>query len=247
MTKLLITAAAFAAMLPAQNSFQNTSWLGTGPQDATHALRPDGQIGPVLGKPFSGTETRTTKQMLSDGTPTGKTNTSKVYRDAQGRTRSESGTNVLIFDAPNLTNYAIQSRGCTKRSVHDGDTVTIVATEHGTWSSSQSGGPQSQHPNPHIATEDLGFQTVNGISAQGSRHTLTIPASTLGADHDIKVVNERWYSDSLGILIKSSNVDPRFGSTTYELSDINQSSPDPSLFTPPTGCTDASQPPMQRQ
>jgi hypothetical protein len=245
MTRLLITAAAFAALLPAQNSFQNTSWLGSGPQDATHALRPDGQMGPVIGKPFSGTETRTTKQMLSDGTPTGKTNVSKVYRDAQGRTRSESGTNVLIFDAPNLTNYEIDSRGCTKRSVHEGDTVTIVATEHGTWFSSTGGG--ASHPNPHIATEDLGFQTVNGISAQGTRQTLTIPASSIGADHDIKVVNERWYSDSLGVLIKSSNLDPRFGSTTYELTNISMSSPDASLFTPPAGCTDASVPRVRHQ
>ena len=237
MTKFLITAAAFAALLPAQNNFQNPAWLGHSPQDATHALRPDGQQGPVLGKPFSGVETRTTKQMLSDGTPTSKTSTSKIYRDAQGRTRSESGSNILIFDAPNLVNYEISSRGCVKRNVHSGDSVSIIATETGTWFSSYNDGPA--HDNPHVSNEDLGFQTVNGISAQGTRIALTIPATSLGADHDIKVVNERWYSDSLGVLVKSSNVDPRFGSTTYELSNLSMASPDASLFTPPNGCTEA--------
>ncbi|HEY3836734.1 MAG TPA: hypothetical protein VGL72_09185 [Bryobacteraceae bacterium] len=241
MTKLLITAAAFAALLPAQNNFQNPAWLGHQPQDANHALRPDGQQGPVIGKPFSGIETRTTRQMLSDGTPTGKTSTSKIYRDAQGRTRSESGSNVLIYDAVTPATYEIGSRGCFKRAVHAGDAVIVVATENGTWSSSQSGG--SQEANPHITSEDLGYQTVNGISAQGTRQTLTIPATTIGADHDIKVVNERWYSDALGIMIKSSNIDPRFGSTTYELTAINMASPDPSLFNPPAGCTE---PPIRR-
>ena len=54
MTKaILITATALAAALQAQNNFQNPAWFGAGPNDAMHALRPDGQAGPVTGRPFS--------------------------------------------------------------------------------------------------------------------------------------------------------------------------------------------------
>src|SRR6266852_2890768 len=68
--------------------------------------------------------------------------------------------------------------------------------------------------------EDLQPQVVNGIRAKGSRVTMTIPKGAFGNDRDVKVVNERWYSDDLQILLKSSNSDPRFGVTTYELTNI---------------------------
>lgn len=239
---ILITIATFAVSLQAQNNFQSSTWMGAA-DNSRRALRPEGQTGPVTGKPFSGTETRQTKQVLSDGTITNQTSVTKIYRDSDGRTRSESGKNVMLFDAANHVNYTLDSRGCSKQSVHEGDSVVIVATEHGTHLSSSN---RTSGSNSGVLTEDLGFQVINGINAQGTRQTITIPAATLGSDHDINVVHEQWYSDSLGILVKSSNNDPRFGSTTYELSNINQSTPDPSLFAPPTGCTEFQMPNLHR-
>jgi hypothetical protein len=83
----------------------------------------------------------------------------------------------------------------------------------------------------------LGPQFLNGVYAKGARVTTTIPAGTIGNDHDLKVVNERWYSDDLKLLLKSSNSDPRFGTTTYELTDISQAAPDPTLFQIPADYT----------
>lgn len=83
------------------------------------------------------------------------------------------------------------------------------------------------------AAEDLGVQSVNGVPAVGTRNTLTIPAGQIGNNRDIHVVNERWYSDDLQMLIKSVNSDPRFGTTTYQVTDIVRGNPDPSLFTIP--------------
>jgi hypothetical protein len=247
MTKtILITAAALAATLHAQNNFQNPAWFGA-PNDAAHALRPDGQSGPVTGKPFSGVETRITSQVLSDGTPTNNQSSSKIFRDAEGRMREESGKRMILFDAPHLTNYTVGAMGCEQRKVGDGDSILIAATSGGTWISWQGRNTSPKRPamgtgaagsHPGIVTADLGYQTINGVSAHGTRQTVTIPAKTIGSDHDVTVVNERWYSDELGILIKSSNVDPRFGTSTYELSEINQSTPDASLFTPPTTCSE---------
>jgi hypothetical protein len=90
---------------------------------------------------------------------------------------------------------------------------------------------------PDGATEDLGRQMVNGVTAKGSRVTITIPAGSIGNNQEIKVVNERWYSDDLQILVKSANHDPRFGDNVYELTDIKQSAPDESLFSPPSDYT----------
>jgi hypothetical protein len=268
MTKtILIAAAALAATLHAQNSFQNPAWLGGMTPSNSSALRPDGQEGPITGKPFSGEETRETRQVLSDGTPVTKKEVSKIFRDAEGRTRSESSNTALLFDAPNHVTYVMTKKGCTRNTMREGSSVIVVATENGTHISSHSESSPAKpnpnmsvedlatasrmvrlsglpKPNPNIFVEDLGFQVINGVSAKGTRQTLTIPAKALGSDHDIKVVNERWYSDALGILIKSSNVDPRFGSTTYELTSLNQSTPDAALFTPPSGCSDTRAPGM---
>lgn len=59
-------------------------------------------------------------------------------------------------------------------------------------------------------------------AAHGTRITITVPAGTAGNDHDLKIVNGRWVSDDLKLLVKSSNSDPRFGMTSYELTNIVQ-------------------------
>lgn len=66
---------------------------------------------------------------------------------------------------------------------------------------------------------------------------MIIPVATLGNDRDIKLVDERWFSDDLRSLVKSINSDPRFGVTTYELTNIVQSDPDHSLFAIPSNYT----------
>jgi len=84
------------------------------------------------------------------------------------------------------------------------------------------------------ASEDLGDQIVNGVMARGTRSTITIPEGQIGNDREIKVVSERWYSNDLQMLVKSTNNDPRFGETTYELTNVLQGAQDPTLFTMPT-------------
>lgn len=84
------------------------------------------------------------------------------------------------------------------------------------------------------ATEDLGVQIINGVRAQGTRSTITIPVGQIGNDREIKVVSERWFSTDLSMLIKSSNNDPRFGETTYQVSNILQGAQDPTLFQIPS-------------
>jgi hypothetical protein len=93
----------------------------------------------------------------------------------------------------------------------------------------------AKRPEPKI--EDLGFQSHNGVQAQGTRSTMTIPQWQIGNNRDIHVVNERWYSKDLQMVVKTTNSDPRFGVTTFELTDIVQASPDVTLFQVPAGYT----------
>ena len=81
------------------------------------------------------------------------------------------------------------------------------------------------------------METVNGVAAQGTRNTQIIPAGRIGNNRDIHVVNERWYSNDLQLLVKTVNSDPRFGVTTYQLANIVQGTQDPALFQIPSDYT----------
>jgi hypothetical protein len=83
-------------------------------------------------------------------------------------------------------------------------------------------------------TEDLGVQMVNGIPARGTRVTTVVPIGAIGNDREFRSVTERWFSSDLNLLIKSVSADPRFGATSYELTNIHVGPPDPSLFQVPS-------------
>jgi hypothetical protein len=84
-------------------------------------------------------------------------------------------------------------------------------------------------------TEELGTQNIEGVDAEGTRTTMTIPAGAIGNERAIEVVYEKWYSRELQLVVMSKHNDPRFGEQTYRLTNIVRSEPDPSLFTLPSG------------
>jgi hypothetical protein len=88
-----------------------------------------------------------------------------------------------------------------------------------------------------VNRESLGKQTIEGVEAEGTRVTFTIPAGKIGNERPIVTVNETWYSTELQALVMSKNSDPRMGETTYRLTNINRSEPDPSLFQVPADYT----------
>lgn len=86
-------------------------------------------------------------------------------------------------------------------------------------------------------TEQLGKQTIEGVEAEGSRTTLTIPAGQIGNDRAIEIVSERWYSPELQLVVMSRHSDPRSGETTFKLTNINRAEPAKSMFEVPAGFT----------
>jgi TonB family protein len=83
--------------------------------------------------------------------------------------------------------------------------------------------------------ESLGRQTIEGVQAEGSRTTVRIPAGAIGNERPIQVVSERWYSPELQTLVMTRHSDPRFGETTFRLTNISRTEPDHSLFEVPAG------------
>jgi len=241
------------------NAFQQ--WTVEGP---VRAIPLSPLMGPghttVTGSPLSATEERRTSQTLSDGTVIERNDTNKLYRDAQGRTRTEQlragKTSVIIFDPVAGFSSMLDPETRTARRTP----VPQMATPGLRGGAAQGGGGgQASGAAParvldaldkikaevgaqreeaaNTKTEDLGTLHQNGVPAQGTRTTMTIPAGKIGNNREIKVVNERWYSNELQMLVKSVNADPRFGTTTYELTNILRTNPDAGLFQIPADYT----------
>ena len=63
-----------------------------------------------------------------------------------------------------------------------------------------------------------------------TRTTVTIPAGQIGNERPIEIVSERWFSPDLKVLVMSRQSDPRFGETTYRLTNVTRVDPPPQLF-----------------
>jgi hypothetical protein len=195
----------------------------------------------VTGSPFSAREERKTVQTLGDGTQLESSDTSMVYRDAQGRTRMEQTTQgktrVTINDPVAGVRLQLDPEQRTALRIAlpgggggRGRGVTVSGQGELVWQTI----PGNEGA---VQTENLGQSMQNGVMAQGTRVTLTIPQGQIGNNRDIHVVNERWYSKELQMAVKTMNSDPRFGVTTWELINISRSAPDPMLFQAPADYT----------
>ena len=96
---------------------------------------------------------------------------------------------------------------------------------------------QSQIQRFEEKSESLGTESVAGLAADGTRTTTEIPTNAIGNERPLDIVRERWYSRDLQIVLRSTQTDPRFGETTYEVTTIDRKEPPPSLFTIPPDYT----------
>jgi TonB family protein len=85
--------------------------------------------------------------------------------------------------------------------------------------------------------EELGKLPIEGVECEGTRSITTIPAGAVGNERPIEVVNETWYSPELKLTILSKRNDPRFGESTYRVTNISRAEPEASLFQVPPDYT----------
>lgn len=204
----------------------------------------------VTGQPYSAEQTGERVQILADGTRIIQTSTARLYRDSEGRTRTEytvqvPGANephvtIEIYDPVAQAHYFIDPAAKTVHKnptvLHDRPAFYDRATT--TTSSVPAIAPRTREHEPgnrpKTTTEKLGTETMEGLTVEGIRRTTTWPAgSSIGNDRPMTHVSEQWFSRELGITILSKETDPRFGETTERTFNITRTEPDPSLFQPP--------------
>lgn len=92
-------------------------------------------------------------------------------------------------------------------------------------------GPMTSKAEVH--NETLEPRDIEGLRAEGTRTTMVIPAGTMGNTLAIEVINERWFSPDLKIVLLTRRYDPRFGETVYRLTNIVRAEPAEELFKVP--------------
>jgi hypothetical protein len=84
-----------------------------------------------------------------------------------------------------------------------------------------------------LNSESLGKRVIEGVEAEGTRSVMKIAAGEIGNERPIEIVNERWYSPELQVVVYSKRSDPRSGDTIYQLTNIQRSEPSRTLFEVP--------------
>ena len=210
---------------------------------------------PVTGAPYSAVEVTQTSQSLPNGNVISRTTQSTVYRDSQGRVRTET-------TLPARPGGPGQNAGQASRtivSIHDpvaGVSLELDPQTKEAREMRMPGGPgagartgfagrgarqdAATRPNgraattdPNLLRETLAEQAVNGVMASGVRETRTIPAGEIGNAQAIQAVRETWMSTDLKVPVMTRLSDPRTGTTTTQLTNVVRAEPDPALFQTP--------------
>ena len=79
-------------------------------------------------------------------------------------------------------------------------------------------------------TKSLGTRDIDGIKAEGTMTSHTIPAGQIGNERPIVITSERWFSPELFIVVYAKTSDPRAGDTIYRVTNVKRGEPPPELF-----------------
>jgi len=213
----------------------------------------------VKNAPYSADVVTETTQNLQDGNHIRQTTTVKVYRDAEGRTRSEQSLKTLNGLAPNANlpdvvfindpvagaNYALNPTARTANKSNWARPTTAGGQNRPMGRGAghppnpdaagpgPGRGPRRGGANANVKTEALGSQMVEGVQADGTRTTMTIPAGQIGNEQPIQIVTETWYSPDLKSVVMSKRTDPRMGETVTRMSNLSRAEPPSTLFQVP--------------
>jgi hypothetical protein len=216
----------------------------------------------VKGSPFSADSVTEHVQRLGDGNRIVRKSTAQLFRDAEGRTRREHALTrgagalapdgreprlIVINDPVAQVNYLVDTaRGTVRRMQVPPGMAEARARAMGGESSfgvlmptsaahrRRAQGDEAPPPAPP-KRERLEAQSIEGVLAEGTRVTVTIPAGEFDNEQPFEITHETWYSPELQMVVLLKHNDPRFGETVFRLTNITRAEPAPELFSPPQG------------
>lgn len=83
--------------------------------------------------------------------------------------------------------------------------------------------------------DDLGVETIEGLEAHGYRETCLFNIGAMGNDVPMTSIREFWFSERLGIDLKSIVDNPQSGKQLFTVKELSTSEPDSAYFRIPEG------------
>jgi hypothetical protein len=225
-----------------------------------------GNVAATKGQPFSADIVDETDQFLADGNHIHREMHGKVFRDSEGRTRTESDlglrvnvggepyVHITILDPvqhrnillnPRLKEASVQpTTGNLPASAPPpapakSDAPVLIESLRVIRQAQQTASTASV---ARPSREDLGTSTMEGFTVTGMRISHTIPAGERGNDKPMTTTNETWFSRDLGVTLLTKSESPETGVHTHKLVNIRAGEPDPLLFQIPVDYTVKEQP-----
>jgi hypothetical protein len=217
----------------------------------------------VKDSPFSADALTESVQTLGDGNRMVRKSAARIFRDAAGRTRREHTLDrrggqtpdgeeprlIVINDPVAQVNYVVETARKTVRRMETPpglmearqramgatgeDSFGVLMPTSAAYRRAAQGDDAPAPPQPK--REKLGSQLIEGVQAEGTRTTLTIPAGEFDNEQAMEITHEQWYSPELQMVVLMKHNDPRFGETTFRLTNVTRGELDHSLFEPPQG------------
>ena len=225
-------------------------------------VEPMENVPAIGGAPFTADATTEFSQMLSDGNRIERRFSTSLARDGKGRTRSEQDVAMLgpLVVLQKGMNWSAKPSQVTPAQPEQPPRFTVITdpVEGVTYTLDERSKEARRNPAQSAAqqllevkkindkitgraagtnaviVEPLGTRQFEGVSAEGTRITTTIPAGQIGNLNPINMVTERWFSKELQMAVLITRRDPRSGDTVYRLTNIVRAEPPPDLFTVPS-------------
>lgn len=213
---------------------QNKAQVARDGQGRTRRERGFAMFGPIVNGPGAADQHR--QVQISDPTTS-----TMILLDLQNKiARKLPAPNVMLRNKIATAGWAVGAGVSTERTEmvmppppsapEAGATVVYQSAMATAIAVDGAAGQQVAEP----MVEQLGTTFMEGVAVDGTRTTITIPAGQIGNEQPIKIVSERWMSPDLKVLVMSKQSDPRFGETTYRLTNLTRAEPSPQLFEIPS-------------
>jgi hypothetical protein len=206
------------------------------------------------GLPFSADVVEENDKFLADGNHIHYEVHGKIFRDSEGRIRTETEAPVFTSNSKpfvhiNITDL-VEGRIIFLDVEHKIATVTHLGQPTaqpaiaGTKTAADKNPKvqtdpavntvqRSTPPTPDPAPEDLGTTQIEGFTVLGTRSTHIMDAGIIGNDKPIATTTERWFSTDLKMDLVNISESPEAGKHVRKLVNIRAGEPDPLLFQVP--------------
>jgi hypothetical protein len=197
----------------------------------------------IAGAPFSADVVKEFTRVLPDGSQAPALAHGRMFRDSEGRTRSE--TEILSAAATGPRHFITIVDPVRQVSIvldQQSKTATItdlpalpVAAQAVKLEQQMQEDRVSAKALAVAGSEELGTSSIEGFSVTGIRRTQ--PSDATENSEQPRAVVESWFSPELKIELQARIAGPRLGETITRLQNIVAGEPDPMLFEVPADYT----------